>query len=174
MNKKDIKLYNLIFPIWFLLFLPYSWIVVLPANFLIDLTVTAVAMKCFKIDSIKQKVKSVILKVWIFGFAADFIGAAFMFASNIIEFGDNTTLNKWWYTNIISAVNYTPFKSIYGALWVAVCVIITAVFIYIFNYKICLKTLDIDADQKKKIALTLAICTAPYLFFIPTAWFYYS
>lgn len=172
MNKKDIKLYNLIFPIWFLLLIPFTWIVVLPANFIIDFTVCALTMKFMKIESVKEKVKSVIAKVWIFGFAADFIGAGLMFVANLIEFSENSTLNKWWYKNISNAVSYNPFTSIYGVLWVTVCVLITAVFIYIFNYKICLKTLDIDNDHKKKLALSLAICTAPYLFFIPTAWFY--
>lgn len=34
--KKDMKLYNVIFPIWMLFFLPPVRLVVLPANFVID------------------------------------------------------------------------------------------------------------------------------------------
>jgi len=36
MKKNQVKIYNLIFPIWLLWLIPATWIVVLPANFLID------------------------------------------------------------------------------------------------------------------------------------------
>ena len=88
-----------------------------------------------------------------------------MFLANIIEFNYETQFGKWWYTNISSAVSYNPFESIYAVLWVSVCVIIAAFFIYLFNYKFCLKKSNLDNEQKKKLALSLAIFTAPYLFY---------
>lgn len=166
------KLYNVIFPIWLLWLFPITWVVVLPANFLIDLAVVALALKYLKVDNIKKTVKNVIFKVWIFGFIADFIGTAAMFAVNIISFNLNTTLGKWWYQNLSSAVSYNPFNNIYAILWVTACIILTAFCIYLFNYKICLKKTDLDNVKKKKVALSLAVFTAPYLFYIPTAWFY--
>lgn len=172
MRNNNIKLYNLIFPIWLLWLIPITWIVVLPANFLIDLIVVVLIMKYLKVSDIKIKAKSVIFKVWIFGFIADFIGTAAMFLANIINFNYETELGKWWYINISSAVSYNPFESIYALLWVTVCMIITSFFIYLFNYKFCLKKSNLDSKQKKKLALSLAIFTAPYLFYIPTAWFY--
>lgn len=172
MNKRGIKFYNLIFPIWFLLLIPITWIVVLPANFLIDFTVVALTMKCMKIEDIKKKIKSVIVKVWIFGFIADFIGDAVMYLANVIIFDSNSELGKWWESNIIYGVNYNPFENMYSMLWVTVCVVITALCIYLFNYKICLKKLNINDTQKKKLSLSLAIFTAPYLFYIPTACFF--
>ena len=172
MKKNSTKLYNLIFPIWILWLIPITWIVVLPANFFIDLLVVVLTMKYLKIQDIKKNAKAIIFRVWIFGFIADFIGTAAMFLANIIEFNYETQLGKWWYTNISSAVSYNPFESIYAVLWVSVCVIIAAFFIYLFNYKFCLKKSNLDNEQKKKLALSLAIFTAPYLFYIPTAWFY--
>lgn len=172
MKKNSIKLYNLIFPIWLLWLIPYTWIVVLPANFLIDLLVVVVTMKYLKVQDIKMNANAIILKVWIFGFIADFIGTAAMFISNIIDFNYETQLGKWWYNNISNAVSYNPFESIFSVLWVTVCVIITAFFIYLFNYKFCLKKSNLDSEQKKKLALSLAIFTAPYLFYIPTTWFF--
>lgn len=172
MKNNNIKLYNLIFPIWLLWLIPITWIVVLPANFLVDLIVVVLAMRYLKISDIKIKAKSVIFRVWIFGFIADFIGTAAMFLANIINFNYETKLGKWWYINISSAVSYNPFESVYALLWVTVCVIITSFFIYLFNYKFCLKKSNLDSNQKKKLALSLAIFTAPYLFYIPTAWFY--
>ena len=172
MNQKYVKLYNIIFPIWLLWLIPVTWIVVLPTNFLIDLMVIVLTMKYIKIQDIKQKSKTVILRVWIFGFIADFIGTATMFLANIIDFDYETQIGKWWYNNITNAVSFNPFDSIYAFLWVTVCVMLTAFFIFIFNYKFCLKKLDLSDNQRKKLALSLAIFTAPYLFYLPTALFY--
>ena len=172
MKKNSIKLYNVIFPIWLLWLIPITWLVVLPANFFIDLLVVVLTMKYLKVPDIKMNAKSVIFKVWIFGFIADFIGTASMVMSHLIDFNYKTQLGKWWYTNIANAVCYNPFESVFSVLWVTVCVIITAFLIYLFNYKFCLNKLNLLDEQKKKIALSLAIFTAPYLFYLPTAWFY--
>ena len=37
--KKENRLYNVFFPIWFLLLYPLSWIIALPVNFAVDLLV---------------------------------------------------------------------------------------------------------------------------------------
>jgi hypothetical protein len=169
---KNVTLYNLIFPIWLLWLFPTTWIVVLPANFLVDLLVIVLTLKFLKVQDIWQKVKPVIFRVWIFGFIADFIGTAAMYMANVIDFDYNTKLGKWWYDNISNPVSYNPFHGIYSFLWITACVIITALFIYLFNNKICLKKVDLDKIQKKKLALSLAIFTAPYLFYLPTKWFY--
>ena len=172
MKKKSIKLYNVIFPIWLLWLIPMTWVIVLPANFLIDLLVVVLTMKYLKVKEIKLNANSVILKVWIFGFIADFIGTAAMFMANVIDFNYQTSLGKWWYNNITNAVSYNPFESLYAILWVTGCVIIPSFFIYLFNYQFCLKKSTLDSEQKKKVALSLAIFTAPYLFYLPTAWFF--
>ena len=122
MKKKSIKLYNVIFPIWLLWLIPMTWVIVLPANFLIDLLVVVLTMKYLKVQEIKMNAKSVILKVWIFGFIADFIGTAAMFMANVIDFNYQTSLGKWWYNNITNAVSYNPFESLYAILWVTGCV----------------------------------------------------
>lgn len=172
MKMNSIKLYNVIFPVWILWLIPTTWIIVLPANFFIDLLVVLLVMKCLKINNVKQNVKSIIFRVWIFGFVADFIGTVLMISASIIDFSYNTRLGKWWYNNITNAVSYNPFSNIYAIIWVTISVFITAFFIYIFNYKFCLKKSDLDNNQKKKLSLSLAILTAPYLFYLPTAWLY--
>ncbi|NLL00871.1 MAG: hypothetical protein GX271_09455 [Clostridiales bacterium] len=172
MKRKNVKLYNIIFPIWLLWLIPTTWIVVLPANFIIDLLLVVLTLKYLKVENIKPIAKSIIFKVWIFGFLADFIGTFLMLLSNIIDFDYNTPIGEWWYNNITNAVSYNPFTSIYAILWVTVCVVITAILIYIFNYRLVLRKSSLEDSQKKKLALSLAIFTAPYTFFIPTAWFY--
>lgn len=164
--KKD-KLYNVLFPIWLLWVIPVTWIVVLPGNFLIDLLVVVLTMKHLKIENIKQEAKKVILRVWIFGFIADFIGTVGMIIPEFIIFR-NTPIENWWYHNISNAVMYNPFNSIYSIIWVTVCLIIAVICIYLFNYKFCLNKSTLDEIQKKKVALSLAIFTAPYLFYFPS------
>lgn len=170
--NKEVKLYNMIFPIWLLWLIPTTWIVVLPANFLIDLVVVVLTLKFLHVSPIKEISKSIIVKVWVFGFIADFIGAAAMYMANTIYFDYNTSMGKWWHENISNAVSYNPFDSIYAVIWVTVSVVITACCIYFFNYKICLKKADLSNDLKKKLALSLSIFTAPYLFYLPTEWFF--
>lgn len=172
MSNRGVKLYNIIFPIWLLWIIPITWIVVMPANFIIDLIVVVLTLKYLKVTDIKSKAKSVILKTWILGFVADFIGTVFMFLSNIISFDTTTQFGRWWYNNITNAVAYFPFSSVYSILWITICLMITSAFIYIFNYKICFKKLEIQDTKKKKLALSVAIFTAPYLFYLPTAWFF--
>ena len=169
---KEIRLYNIIFPIWLLWLVPTTWFVVLPANFLIDLLVVVVAMKCLKVSEIKQKAKSVILKVWIMGFVADFIGTALMFVSNFMELVLEEEAAEWWYKYIVNAVSYNPFENPFSFLWVTVCTVITAVLIYVINAKWCLKKAELSEKQNKRVALALSVFTAPYLFYLPTEWFF--
>ncbi|NLM03726.1 MAG: hypothetical protein GX214_01760, partial [Clostridiales bacterium] len=168
MKKSEVKLYNLIFPIWLLWLIPVTWLIVLPANFIIDLTVIVITMKFLKIPDIKDNVKLIIFKVWIFGFLADFIGTVSMFIVNIVDFDYQSKLGSWWYKNISNPVSYNPFESIYALLWVTLSLLITGFFIYLFNYKFSLNKTNLDKSQRKKIALSLAIFTAPYVFYIPT------
>ncbi|MDN5300031.1 MAG: hypothetical protein PWP51_2584 [Clostridiales bacterium] len=171
-NKKGIKLYNMIFPIWLLWLIPIMWLIVLPANFLIDLTVIVLTMKYLGIDQIKVHVKKVILRVWLLGFAADFIGTFCMFLVNLINFDYQTPIGRWWYENLQNAVSYNPIENIYSFLWVVVCIAITSCCIYFLNLKFGLKKLELEERQKHKLALSLAVFTAPYLFLLPTAWFF--
>ena len=170
--KNNLKLYNLILPIWLLWLLPLTWIIVLPCNYFIDLLVVVLTLKYLHIMDVRSNAKLVIFRVWIFGFIADFIGTIFMFLANIINFDSASTTQKWWYDNISNPVSYSPFESIYSILWVTGCVAITGICIYLFNYKYCLNKSNLTNEQKKKLALALAIFTAPYTFYIPTMWFF--
>ena len=157
MKKNNVKLYNVIFPIWLLWLLPITWIVILPANFIIDLIVIVLTLKCLKVENIKNHAKSIIFKVWIVGFIADFIGTGVMLISNVIDFDYSTGTGKWWYENITNAVSYNPFGSAYALLWVTLSVAVTALLIYLFNYNLVLRKSRLDNGQKKKLALSLVL-----------------
>ena len=146
---KEIRLYNLLFPIWFLMFAPLAWLIVLPANFIIDSLVILLTMKQLGIKFKKTMYKRTILKVWSFGFLADIIGAAFLFLTMFVfELGSQGD---------------EPYLTIPAIL-------IAAVFIFILNYKVSFK--DYDKSVRFKMALNLALLTAPYTFMIPLSWIY--
>ena len=172
MSKKTIKLYNVIFPIWMLWIFPLTWFVVLPANFVIDLLVVALTMKVLKIEHIWATAKPVILKVWLFGFLSDLIGTAVMLVSTFLDeriLGES--MGDWWYHNIGFPVSFNPFQSIFGFLWVTFCVLLAGYMIYLFNSKISFKNAPLTEKQKRQLSLSLAVFTAPYLFYLPTMLF---
>ena len=146
---KEIRLYNLLFPIWFLMFAPLAWLIVLPANFIIDSLVILLTMKQLGIKFKKTMYKRTILKVWSFGFLADIIGAAFLFLTMFVfELGSQG-----------------------DELYLTIpAILIAAVFIFILNYKVSFK--DYDKSVRFKMALNLALLTAPYTFMIPLSWIY--
>lgn len=171
-KNNEVRLYNVIFPIWMLWLIPVSWLVILPANLLIDFLVLLLTMKHLRITNPMRNTKAVLLKSWICGFAADMIGTIGMFMAIFIEFDDQSPMGYWWSENITRPIGSNPFDSIFCILWISVCVFIACLFIYLFNYKWCLKKLEITDNLKKKIALSMAVFTAPVLFYLPTEWLY--
>lgn len=159
--KKEIKLYNVLFPIWFLLIFPITWIIVLPANFIIDSIVLLITLKLLKQTDIKENYKKTILKVWMFGFLSDFIGAGILFLTQMPR-------GEWWNEYIASPVSYNPFDNWYSLSYVFIAIIASGIAIYLFNIKISFKTLNYELKTKKIIALSLAIFTAPYILLVPS------
>ena len=147
--KKDLKLYNIIFPIWLLLLVPPVWLVILPANFIVDSLVILITMMVIGIHQKRKMYIKSIFKVWIFGFISDIIGTAVIFALSVL-------INKGFDDN--------PAFTIPGVL-------IAAIMIFIFNYLFSFK--KYDKGTRFKMALSLMIFTAPYTFLIPTSWIYY-
>ena len=61
---KDVKLYNVLFPIWMLMLIPSLWLIVLPGNFLIDSLVLLIFMHCVKLEQRKVFYKKHIFACW--------------------------------------------------------------------------------------------------------------
>ena len=148
-NGKEIKLYNILFPIWFILLIPTAWIVILPVNFIVDSLVILIGMKIIGINSKWKMYKRSILKVWIFGFISDIIGSLVMLGALYVN--DGIRGDELYLT--IPAV------------------MIAAIFIFIFNYFISFKYCD--RREKFIMSIFLAVMTAPYTFMIPLNWIYY-
>ena len=146
---KETKLYNVLFPFWMLLMLPWLWGVVIFGNFLIDSLILLVCMLSLKMAAKKQFYKKHILKVYFFGLLADIIGAVYMIVLmvffNVGSMGDELYLTL-------------PALAI------------SAVMIFIFDYFISFKS----SEKKTRFvcSLVFAIATSPYTFLVPSSWLY--
>jgi hypothetical protein len=169
MSKNGITLYNVIFPVWFLLLFPLSWLIILPANLLIDSLVLILSLKTFK-QPIKAAWKRAILPVWAFGFLADITGAGLLLLTQVVD--SDSAVFRWLYENVFNYVAFNPFRSIWSVLVVLVAIAVSGILIYFLNYKVSFKKLEIENNQKKKLAVALAVFTAPWVMLIPSSWIY--
>ena len=148
MNKKETRLYNVLFPLWLLIFIPQAWLIILPGNFIIDSLVLIISMAVLKFTDRFQFYKKHIFMIFGFGMVSDIIGAGLMLLAN--------------------------FAGISGRgdeLYITLpATIITAALIYIANYYVTFRKLE--KPSRFKLALIFAIVTAPYTFLIPLSWIY--
>ncbi len=166
--KKEVRLYNVFFPIWLLIIIPITWVVLLPLNFIVDSIVLFIALKfIIKNDDIKNSYKKSILKVWVLGFVADIIGASTLLISQLgFSNLDNQFIDK------LEEVNWNAFDNPYAFIYMLISIIISGVAIFAFNYFLSFNKINLEKIEKVKVSLTLAILTAPYTFFIPSEWIY--
>ena len=113
-GQKQMKMRNIIFPVWLLWMLPPMWLVVLPLNYLIDLAVIRIWMHCRQIAQAGAAARRVIVRVWLCGFIADIFGTALMFTVNLLPLDYGTTFGRWWYENICNAISYQPFENLWA------------------------------------------------------------
>jgi len=148
-KKKDIILYNVLFPFWMLLLFPQVWLIVLPGNFIIDSLVFFISMLLLKIADKKQWYKKYILKIYAFGMLSDIIGSAYMLLMTLVF--DVGRMGDELYLTI-------------PALVIAVALI------FVFNYFITFR--KVDKKTRLKLSLVFAVVTAPYTFLVPSSWLY--
>ena len=173
-HKKELRLYNLIFPLWFMVWFPgWWWLILIPANYFLD---RFVLKRCLdkKIPENKHLLKKYSWKVCLFGFLSDFIGALFllgifmgisfigerMIDNNHKELG--LKIARWSGSGMIN-VWQDPLTFIIAVAGVA----LSALMIYIFNKKMLRKNTEIGEENARYCAKWLAIATAPYLYLIP-------
>ena len=87
-----------------------------------------------------------------FGFLADFLAAGVLV---IISSAVSLPFNE-----------YAPFSSVGAFLFATVGVVLAGVLIYFFHIKFVWKGILLEEGKKKKIALGMAILTAPYLMYL--------
>lgn len=167
---KQIKLYDVAFPIWIVMFFPPMLFITLAGNFIIDSLVILICFFIFKLKEIQSALKifymESILKVWLFGLLSDIVAAVILFLTG--SHGDSFGLpNK-----IRSAIIHDPFSNPGAVIILIFSMLVSGVFMFLFNYRIIFKNQIAEKKLRFKVALTIAIVTIPWPFWFPAIWFY--
>ena len=160
-NAGSVKLCNVLFPIWILIFFPQVLAIVIPGNLIVDAAVLLIALA-----AMRHRAKGAVLrrcwwKVWLLGFAADLIGAAWMVLGWFVTS---------WVPSLDSSLGkilYNPFGHPAAFLWTAAGVAIAGWFIFLLDRRVFRSVPELTSRQSTRLALTFAIATAPWLFFLP-------
>ena len=115
-RNTDIRIYNMLFPMYLLWLVPTIWIVVIPANFFIDSMVALLTLSALKLSRITIY-KKTILKIWRYGFLADIIGSLFLLIISQVScaiydsgFLFTETIRKE-FNNFRLALEYDPYSN---------------------------------------------------------------
>lgn len=162
----NMKLYNLFFPLWMLLIMPKLWIWALPSVFVLNTIVFLLSMKYLKEKNIVEHYKNCIPKLWLFNFIGIFAGSLLLVLLQMLP-----TSNEF-ISSIVTSLIYNPFNNVFGVIITLLAILLSAFVFYKLNCRITFK--DIKIEKKKKLAVLIAIFTAPYLFFYPAENIYSS
>ena len=158
---KQTKLYNIILPIWLLVLFPQVWLITVPGNLIIDCAVLLLTLLALKHPQKKGVLKQLWWKFWLLGFAADAVGVAWMILGLLL--GECSP----WLQKHLTYTLHNAFGSPLSFVWTLISVVLAGVCIYFFD-KQAMRSCPLLTDRQKHIiALTMAIVTAPWLFFIP-------
>ena len=160
-NTGSVKLCNVLFPIWILIFFPQVLAIVIPGNLIVDAAVMLIALAAMHYRAKGAVLRRCWWKVWLLGFAADLIGAAWMVLGWFVTS---------WVPSLDSSLGkilYNPFGHPAAFLWTAAGVAIAGWFIFLLDRRVFRSVPELTSRQSTRLALTFAIATAPWLFFLP-------
>ena len=154
MQKTDIRLYNILFPIWLFFLWPTAvWLLILPANFAVDSLVLYLAARHLKIGERPALWRRSIVKVWVIGFLSDLVGAALIFGLMLTL---DYAMPSWDTFHFPG----TTLLSLPG-------VVLAGVLIYWGNRRFSFSKCGLGEETVRALALALAVFTAPYAMLIP-------
>ena len=163
--KRQTRLYNIILPIWLILAIPSPlWLAVLPGNLLVDCAVLFFTLLALKHTQKGAVVKQLWWKFWLLGFAADGVGVLWMLLG-FLPF-QNDALSPLW-NDTLRYIMHNPFGHPAAFLWTLAGVALAGYCIYRFDKWAMKNCVLLSEGERHKIALAMAIITAPWLFFIP-------
>lgn len=171
-GQSGIRLYNMIFPLFFFLVFPFSWLwfLVIFGNLIIDTAVVSFCLRKEKPALRKQVIKKSWWKVWGLGYLSDFLGCFVLFV--LIEVADFLVPFSLAWNEFVNGVFYNPWGNIFSLLFIIVILFLIGLIIYGFNVRFSFRKTRLKKSQIRKISRALAICTTPYVLLIPMTLFY--
>ena len=162
MAKKQVRLYNLLLPIWLLWIFPQVWLIILPGNLLLDCAVLLLALAALRCTAKKAVLRRVWWRVWLNGFLADAAGVAWM----VLGMFAAAYGGDWWEEQL-AAIAGSPFRTPLALVWTLAGVALAGVCIYFLDRHALGRCPELSPRQPRLAALALAIATAPWLFLVP-------
>ena len=167
MKNNNVRLYNILLPLWLIVFLPtYFWLILIPLNYIIDRVVLRWSLGDMPDKGLFCRKHT--WKICLAGFLSDLAGSLILLGVSI-PFSD---LSGRFY-DIGHAIMFDPFSDFIGLLIVAASIAVSAVCIYFLDRWILGKA-GLEPEQVKRAAIRLALITAPYLYLFPSRLLYES
>ncbi len=164
MDHRPIRTYNILLPIWLMVWFPsWLWLILVPANYLVDRLVLS-----WSLGDMEDKgtfCRENTWRVCVAGFISDFAGSALLLVA-MVFLGSQPGANEF-----AAALTLNPFANIF-ALLVTLAAIALAGFCIFRLDRWLLGSAGLDPELARRAALRLAIITAPYLFLVPAALLY--
>jgi len=164
--KKDVRLYNIILPIWLLVLVPSVWLVVIPGNLAVDCLVLWGTLAVLKHTQKKAVVKQLWWKFWLLGFAADGVGILCLLSA-LIPMGFPGISETGYEDQILAPLMGNCFRSLPALVWTLAAIALAGVCIYAFDKRAMARCQLLSEGEKHRIALAMAVITAPWLFLVP-------
>ena len=157
------KLYNLLLPLWLLIFVPsWLWLLLIPANYIID----RIVLK-WSLGELEDKglfCRKHTWKICLAGFLSDFAGAILLLAAAVLM---SSADGDSFIGDTAGGVMMNPFTNVLSFLVTVAGIALAAMCIYLLDKRILAKA-GLTAEQAKKSAVRLAFITTPYLYLIPS------
>ena len=167
MKNNNVRLYNILLPLWLIVFLPtYFWLILIPLNYIIDRVVLKWSLGDMPDKGLFCRKNT--WKICLAGFLSDLAGALILLGVSIPA----SELGEKFY-EIGHAIMFVPFSDFIGLLIVLACIAVSAACIYFLD-KWILSKAGLEPEQVKRAAIRLAIITAPYLYLFPSRLLYES
>lgn len=166
MGKHPIRTYNILLPVWLLVWFPsWLWLLLIPANYLIDRTVLYWSLK--DLDDRNAFCRRTTWKICVAGFLSDFVGSAFLIGVQVLL----SSLDSDVVGGIIAGIGFNPLGNIGALACTLLAIALAGSCIFLLDRSI-LNAAGLDRERARTAALRLALITAPYLFLIPSGLLY--
>jgi len=160
-NKHGITLYNVLFPVWLLVWIPsYLWLLLIPLNYILDYYVLFKSLAAGM--QRKHFCDRHTWKICAAGFTCDFLGSLLLLAVMMLSHSSEWKIIR----ETGQGISFNPFSNAFAFFTVVLAILLSAFCIYQADFRI-LKRAGLTEGQSKKSALWLAVITAPYLFLLP-------
>ena len=172
--KKDVKLCSIYFPFYALIMLDWKrFLPMLPINLAVTALVLYLILHYSKVENKKHILKQTLLPCFGYGLLADVFGVFFRALPLLLEMllqalgmtGVANFFGKYLSDNVIYNIYLGPV--FIKLVWTVLSIAFAGLFVFLFNDRLALKKAVADVTLRRRMALILALSTAPWAFMCP-------